>query len=78
MCLNCLETTEDCVIAKHRSAIGMRCGKSKDFINGILKQGCPRGKKKCRMCSKTGKNDGRSSNKGKGKNKNYRNIYSRD
>ena len=53
-----------------------RCGKSKDFFNGQLKQGCPKGVKRCKLCGI--RNGGKSSKKGKGKNKNKietTNIY---
>ena len=44
---------------------GMRCGKSKNYFNKLLKMGCPSGKRRCGMCGHH--NGGKSAGKGKGK-----------
>jgi len=69
MCLEHLasESIEEYTNAKRKIAIGMKCGKSKDYFNKVLKQGCPNGRSHCRMCGPN--NSGKSLKKGKGKNK---------
>ena len=73
MCLEHLarESIEEYVDAKKKIAKGLKCGKSKNYINGVLKQGCPNGRRKCGVCGD--RNGGKSSKKGKGKNKDKRN-----
>lgn len=53
---------------KFKIVIAHNCGKSKNYINRLLQQGCHMGKKRCKLC-RTRCNGGKSIDKGKGKNK---------
>ena len=69
MCMPCVlrdaETTDGGASVRRKIETGMRCGKSKNTFNSLLRQGCPTGKKRCGMCGH--QNGGKSSRKGKGK-----------
>ena len=69
MCKGCLakkDIEEYCKYVKnvHR---WKTTGKSHEYMMGILKMGCPTGRKVCGLCGN--RNGGKSSQKGKGKNK---------
>ena len=59
-----------CEIIKEKIKIGLATGKSKDYINGLKQQGCPTGVRKG-LCYCGRNNGGKSSKKGKGKNKKF-------
>ena len=72
MCISCVIRTEGPAAAaelRHRIARGLKCGKSKSSFNADLHQGCPSGKRSCGMCGIP--NGGKSSRKGKGKDRRY-------
>jgi hypothetical protein len=65
MCMQCVckaEGVDGWIEVQRKIRVGMRCGKSKDYFNKLLLQGCPTGRW-CFHCGKTGK----ARNKGKGK-----------
>ena len=60
------------VKVKRKLIIAKKVGKSKNYINRLLKQGCPRGQKRCNVCGIP--NGRKSKGKGKGKGKNKENL----
>jgi len=59
------ESIHKYVMAMHKIQTAYNTGKSKDYINHVLEQGCPNGYKRCMVCTR---GNGKSKKKGKGKN----------
>ena len=71
MCKSCLLTEGGVDLVeevRRKIRVGMRCGKSNDYFKRLMHNGCPSGRKHCCMCGIN--NGGKSSTKGKGRNKN--------
>ncbi|CAH6420727.1 Hypothetical protein HVR_LOCUS1268 [uncultured virus] len=66
--------TEDIISIEKQILKAKANGKSKDYIVHCIKmQGCPHGRKNCRICAQGSL--GKSINKGKGKNKKENTVY---
>lgn len=68
MCWHCAlqKSNDGGASVRHSIQTAMRCGKSKDYINGLLKMGCPTGRG-CHLCRV--RNGGKALGKGKSSNK---------
>jgi|SaaInlStandDraft_4_1057021.scaffolds.fasta_scaffold02336_3 hypothetical protein len=69
MCKGCLARKDFDNYCKYVKNIQrwLKTGKNREYINNILSMSCPNGRRHCKMCGLG--NGGKSSQKGKGKNK---------